>query len=314
MPLNSWPMTILIGVLTIVVVLAGCSRDSSTPVPSEDSSPVDGAGSPTRESAGSTDPSEELNVVVISTDLSAGSNRLVFGLLEPDNSQVTEPAADVVLSHQGLDPVPDVTAKATFRQWPFGDQGVYTAQVQLPQAGLWVLEAQIFEGGESTKSGAGVVQVKEEPSTPAIGFPAPASENKTAGAVDDLAEITTANPPDLYHLTIAEALVTDMPLVVVFATPAFCVTATCGPQVEVVGELKQAYEGRANFIHVEIFDNPSEIQGEPERATISPVVTEWGLLSEPWTFVVGRDSLIAAKFEGFTTYSELEEGLAQTLE
>ena len=101
---------------------------------------------------------------------------------------------------------------------------------------------------------------------------------------------------------------------VVFATPAYCQTSTCGPQLDVVKGLKQQYGDRMNFIQIEIYDNPLEIQGDLSRGRIAPTVTEWNLPSEPWTFVVDDDGIVRAKFEAFTTSRELEEALVGMLD
>ncbi|MCE2403898.1 MAG: hypothetical protein J4F43_01940 [Dehalococcoidia bacterium] len=160
------------------------------------------------------------------------------------------------------------------------------------------------------------IQVKEKSSTPAVGSPAPASVNKTGRDVETLDHLTTAPvpDPDLYRMTIREALASGMPLVVSFATPGYCQTATCGPQVEVLSEVRDRYRGRANFIHVEVFDNPHEIQGDLGRARAVPSVDEWGLPTEPWTFVVDGGGAVSAKFEAFATAEEIEEGLAAVLQ
>ena len=159
------------------------------------------------------------------------------------------------------------------------------------------------------------IQVKEESSTPAVGSPAPASVNKTGRDVQTLDHLTTASvpDPDLYRMTIREALASSMPLVVSFATPGYCQTATCGPHVEVLSEVKERYRGRANFIHVEVFEDPHEIQGDLGRARAVPSVGEWGLPTEPWTFVVDGDGAVSAKLEAFATAEEIEEGLASVL-
>ena len=115
-------------------------------------------------------------------------------------------------------------------------------------------------------------------------------------------------------MTIAEAIGTGKPLMVVFSTPAFCETATCGPQLEVVEELKDRYKDRTNFIHVEVYDNPAEIQGDLSKGRISPILTEWNLPSEPWTFVVDSGGLVSAKFEGFAPKEELEPALVSVLQ
>ena len=159
------------------------------------------------------------------------------------------------------------------------------------------------------------VQVKGDGSTPAVGSPAPASVNKTSRDVDSLDRLTTAPSPDedLYRMTIREALASGLPTVVSFATPGFCQTATCGPQVEVLSAVKERHRGRANFIHVEVFDNPHEIQGDISKARQAPSVDEWGLPTEPWTFIVDADGAVSAKFEAFVTAEEIEEGLAAVL-
>ena len=135
------------------------------------------------------------------------------------------------------------------------------------------------------------------------------------GGVDRLDRITSANPPDpdLYRMSIHSALASGQPLVVVFSTPAFCVTATCGPQVEVVSNLQDAYRDRANFIHVEVFQDPHLIEGQRPTGGVVPAVEEWNLPTEPWTFVVGGDGLIRAKFEQFAAAEEIEAALQDAL-
>ena len=89
-------------------------------------------------------------------------------------------------------------------------------------------------------------------------------------------------------------------MVVTFSTPAFCVTATCGPQLDVITGLKEQYGGAVNFVHVEVVEDPHLLNEGRPAARWAPAVEEWGLLSEPWTFVVDRDGLVWAKFEQFT--------------
>ena len=197
--------------------------------------------------------------------------------------------------------------------WAIGES--YTTQVKLDQPGTWSLTVNVTGPDGGTRSAQGIFQVKEQSATPAIGSPAPRSKSKTARDVDKLEELTTASPPDrdLYALTIEEAVSSGKPLVVVFATPAFCQTATCGPQVQVIQGIKDNYGEAANFIHVEIWDNPNEIQGDLSKARTSPTVEEWGLATEPWTFIMDRQGRVAAKFEAFASASEIEEELARVL-
>ena len=128
--------------------------------------------------------------------------------------------------------------------------------------------------------------------------------------------VSTATPPnpEMHQLTVAAALDTGRPVVIAFATPAFCTSATCGPQVDVIKQLKNSYSGQANFIHVEIYANPKEMQGDPSTAEISPTVDEWGLPTEPYTFLIDAQGRVSAKFEAFASYPELEEALVPLLE
>ena len=63
-----------------------------------------------------------------------------------------------------------------------------------------------------------------------------------------------------------------------------------------------------------------ELGGVPEVARSDntsvahwvPAVEEWGLVSEPWTFVVDCHGLVAAKFEQFTPAEDMEAALLKT--
>ncbi|MCI0864777.1 MAG: thioredoxin family protein, partial [Chloroflexi bacterium] len=118
---------------------------------------------------------------------------------------------------------------------------------------------------------------------------------------------------DLYEFSIHEALEQDKPLVIVFATPAFCVSATCGPQVGELTKVKESVGDRAIYIHVEVFENPHLVEGQRPTGGLVPAVDEWGLPTEPWTFVIDRKGLVHAKFEQFTTAGEIEAKLLELL-
>ena len=160
------------------------------------------------------------------------------------------------------------------------------------------------------------IAVKRTSSTPAIGSPAPRSDTKTASDADALTDISTdpSPDPDLYRLSVAEALDEPEPLLVAFATPAYCRTATCGPQMNVIKELKDKYADSVNFIHVEVYDNPAEIRERGiDSARTAPALAEWGLPSEPWTFLVDGGGVVRAKYEGFVNAGELETAIAESL-
>ncbi len=260
----------------------------------------------------------KLSVVVATTDHGVGNNRVAFGLIDRVGNPVRGEEVPVRALHlpdgDGDGEVRD-TAVARFRQWPISRRGVFTADLRLDQVGYWELQVDAVAPGGEPVTASAYIQVRQRTSTPSIGDPAPASVTPTGGEVDDLGTITSSPHPDadLYRLSVHEALDDGKPLVLAFATPAFCSTATCGPQVAVLSELNDRWSERANFIHVEVYDSPHLIgEGKPPGELVE-AVAEWGLPTEPWTFIVDGEGLVRAKFEGFVTLEELEEGLEDVL-
>ena len=238
----------------------------------------------------------------------------MFGVIDPGEGAVRGERVRVSsfwLPPEGGQEGPVESVDAVFREWPVSPRGVYTAQLTFDRAGDWGIGVVVVGADGSERRASVRVGVKAESGTPAVGERAPASESKTLADVGDIGEITTDVNPDagLYEVSVAEALEMGMPLVVVFSTPGYCQTATCGPQLEVVKELKAEYEGKVNFVHIEVYDNPAEIGGDLSRAVASPTVGEWGLASEPWTFVVDGEGVVRAKYEAFATREEVEEGV-----
>lgn len=279
-----------------LALLAGCTSPTVTPTPTVTPSVVN----------------LSLRTVLASSDLSVGSNRVVFALIDSNNAPVRAASATLALAHeQDARIVQKGEVEAGWSSWPAGPGGVFAAQIEFDQAGLWLAEVSPTDGAAEGELARLVLRVAEESSTPALGSPAPASLNRTASDVASLEELTSdiEPDPDLYSMTIAEALQAGKPLVVAFATPAFCTSATCGPQVDVVKELKESYLEQANFIHVEVFDNPHEMRDDFTKGVVSPIFEEWGLPSEPWVFVIDAEGRVSAKFDGFASYDELEQAL-----
>ena len=152
-----------------------------------------------------------------------------------------------------------------------------------------------------------------------MGDAAPSSETKTLAGGLELADVTTAYQPDagLYEISVSDAVGSGRPSVIVFATPAFCTSPTCGPQVDTVAELRAEHPEAANYIHVELYDNPDEIQGDLSRAELVPAADEWGFTqipewtNESWVFVLDGGGVIRQRFEGFATLRELEAALME---
>ena len=137
------------------------------------------------------------------------------------------------------------------------------------------------------------------------------SHSKTIDDVESLTQLTTGSlhDADLYQTTVAEAIDSGLPTLVVMASPAFCTNAVCGPQVEVLQALRTSTREGPTSSTSTSTDNPEEIQGDLNLARLSPTVIEWGLPSNEWSFVLDREGVISARFEAFATLDELKQAI-----
>lgn len=258
-----------------------------------------------------------LQVIFGTPDLGLGKQRVGVVLTSP-LGLVRSPLATFTTYFAGESVEPEgqhESSVAFFNPFPLNTRGIYTANMDFDRPGKWRLEVSVIDDNAQNLSAEIEFLVKETTSAPSAGMKAIASNSKTINDVDDLAEITTGSvhDPDLYQISIADAVVSGRPTVIVMASPAFCTNAVCGPQVEVLQEIKDAYKGQANFIHIDIYDNPEEIQGDLSRAMVSPTVREWNLPSTEWSFVIDSSGLVHQRFESFAGYKELEASLKEVL-
>ena len=268
-----------------------------------------------------------VSLVVTNSDLAVGENRVSFGLVDRDYMPVRPESVELrAVYYEPGAPTGQVRHRtaAEFLEWPpEGRRGVFVAQVEFDQAGtatgdtpgIWELHATFDYPEEEVLTIGTVVSVASEHRVPFIGDPAPPSKTPNAATVENLHTISSSPEPDpaLYQLSVAEAVEASKPAVITFATPAFCVSATCGPQVSDLSELARAYRGRANFVHVEVYRDPHMIEPADPSRELVPAVAEWGLVSEPWTFVVGSDGTIGARFEQYVPPAVLESALLSEL-
>jgi hypothetical protein len=72
--------------------------------------------------------------------------------------------------------------------------------------------------------------------------------------------------------------------------------------------VSRRFEGEnVRFIHVEVFEGNDPAKG------YNRWMQEWNLPTEPWTFLVGGDGKIAARFEGTASVQELEQAVREQL-
>jgi len=192
--------------------------------------------------------------------------------------------------------------------------GTYVAGMRFDEAGDWGVEVTGERDGQKFDPIRVRFGVLEKGAVPAIGDPAPRSRQLTLRDVADISEIDSTNPPnpEMHEMTVAEALDTGKPVVVAFATPAFCTSRTCGPVMDkLVVPLFEQYSDRVVFIHIEPYDLQRARSGEGLLPV--PALQDWGLQTEPWVFVIDPQGRIAGKFEGIAGLDELRAAIEQVL-
>lgn len=270
------------GLLAAGGVLSACGSNGGSPIPSGD---------------------PQLNVLRASFELLRGEGqRFMFSLSTIDNQPVAEESVEVYVG--------DVDGE--IRAGPFvaevSDGGemprpVYRASVDLEEEGPTSL---LVVAGD--RYGESVLEVvdPERSVLPAPGDPAVPAQTPTTDAPGDAEAVCTRDPDcDMHEDSFADVVDDGRPALLLFATPAFCQTAVCGPVVDVLEQVRQSDSwGDVAFIHCEIFQDAGE--------TVLPAVEEWGLPTEPWLFAVDRDGRIHARLDGPMLADELTS-LAETL-
>ena len=300
--------TAVAGALVAAAIAGGCGS-------TDDETETGQAGPGTLEALWR-EPGEDVGLINGTADFAPGEIRFSFLVVDGEGSVVSRPSARVWIA-RGLRQKPFAQASAALE-----DVGVpgtsspaagdvtelYVTRLRLRSPGkYWVLAEPV--GGRRIQA-LGNVVVKPRAASPAVGAPAPRSNTPTLRTQPDVSKLTTRHPPDteLLRHSVAESVAARVPFVVVFATPQFCTSRTCGPVVDVVDRVRRDFAGSAvRFIHVEVYrDN------DPARG-LNRWMREWRLPSEPWVFLVGRDGLIKAKFEGSVSIRELRAAVRRHL-
>ena len=265
---------------------------------------------------------EDLKLILATPDLGPGTRR--FAVVLTDTSGIVALPVVQLASFKYPDESaaksvregPMETDLARYYPFPYGTRGIHVAEFTFDEPGHWGVEANVPRPDGTVATIEVLMEVHEQTMSVDVGQVPPSSASRTLMDVDDVSELTTGsnNDESLYQVTVAEALQNGKPTVVVFASPAFCTNAVCGPQVEVLSNLSETYGDSADFIHVDLYVNPKEIQGDLSRAIQTPLLAEWGLVSQEWTFVMNDGGEVVGRFENFVPQAELELSLLSVLQ
>ncbi|MBK9710673.1 MAG: thioredoxin family protein [Kouleothrix sp.] len=311
--------------MLLAVLLAGCGTASS-------GGPAGPSGSPTGAAAatGSAEP------VFAFSEAVAGKNRIAIGLIR-QNTPLNEPAAKVHLRFFDLD---ENNAQIKFESdATYFGQGLpaafYVAYPSFDKAGNWGVEIQVQLPGQDKPSVSRQrLEVKESSAVPNIGQPAIAAKTPTVKDVPDVAQLSSGPSPDpaMYQVSLDQALQSGKPTALLFATPAFCKTATCGPSLQVMQGLQKQYGDKVNFIHVEVYKYPFDDSLNQQEQAVAKALAEkrdltpeeaatgladamvaWHLTSEPWLFLIDAKGSVASRYEGGITKEEIGPALEKLI-
>jgi hypothetical protein len=255
----------------------------------------------------------DLTAVQASSELAQGRNRFAVGLIDARNQPITNGSVGIeffkLVGPGKAQKRADATA--VFRSVGGASKGIWVTEASFPETGQWGAQVTLGAGAGDTPHVAQLnFEVRPKFSAPGYGDPAPRSASLTDRDVNgDTSHICSNTPACPLHSTsIAQALEPGQkPLVVLFATPALCTSATCAPELEAVQQLHSTYADSANFIHVEIYQYPFE------ALQTAKTVDEWQLPSDPWTFIVDKSGIVRDRFEGAAPIEELEPALKAVL-
>ena len=294
--------------LLFVLLVAACSGNPVTPGASPS---VAGSTGPTR-----------IPVLIDAEDY-VGQTRFLFGMTDQGTTSLGSPNLPVLVAFYDVaksSTTPVESSNATFI-WAIQDvKGVYVAKSVFEDAGDWIAEFTTTAAGITERTRVSF-QVSATSSTPTVGAKAPDTVTPTLTDVGgNIKAISTDTTPDLdfYKVSEHDALAQHKPFVLVFATPAFCQTRQCGPTLDSIKAVATS-EPTMTFINVEpykmTFANNSlqpvlDAQGGLQA---TDVTNAWGLLTEPWIFVVDKTGVVRGSYSLIVSADELKALIASVL-
>jgi hypothetical protein len=246
--------------------------------------------------------------IVANADIGVGESRIQVGVVGPDGDRLGGPDVPVSLRIAAGDDEEAATYEAEWI-WLIEDiVGLYKTEAVFDTPGVWTVSVTPESGTPLPATG---FQVFDSTFAPDVGDAAPLAPIDTL-ATKPLGELTTDPDPDedFYRQTLEEAFSSGRSTVVVFSTPAFCRTATCGPALDIVKGVKPEYPD-VNFVHVEVYTDLQNPDFRPSPEFLAPALGAeyWNLPTEPWVFVVDAEGIVTARFEGTATTEDLRSSL-----
>jgi hypothetical protein len=275
-----------------------------------------------------------LSAETASFDLAAGvDQRYLLGLFSDTGGAIVDGTAELEFTYLDGDTPDDPALRGVSADFlpvsgadgrPIADDahiagpgdgtGAYQARnVRFDKPGNWQVRATVQIDG-TTVTVDEAFEVQAEQLVPAAGDQAPRSLNRTVedpGAertsIDSRANNGILPDPELHHQTVADAVASGRPTMIVVSTPTYCVSRFCGPITDTVQQLVVKYPD-VNFVHLEVWENY-------ENQTLNRAAAEWiasgGDGAEPWVFLVSGGGTVVERWDNVTNWTQLSAALDQ---
>jgi hypothetical protein len=257
---------------------------------------------------GTTAAADQLNLGVITSTIIAGLNQRIAFVIQGQSGFITPtPGVTFALGpdQQHLTPYP-----ITIHSDALGAPTYLSLEHAFPTAGVYI--AQVGLNGKTASAGLQVETAASEKSPiPGRAIPSLATPTTTDLHQIDPALLCTHTPPcPLHTVSLDVALKAGKPIALLFATPKFCQTATCGPTLDVLLRQMPPYASKIQFMHLEIYPTPPDFSSG-STPTVTYVVDAFNLTSEPILFLVGTDGKVRERIDGLVGDAEVNAALGR---
>jgi hypothetical protein len=117
--------------------------------------------------------------------------------------------------------------------------------------------------------------------------------------------VCTAQPQCPFHQVSLDAALAQHQLIALqFATPALCQSRMCGPTLENLVAVHQAFADKVTFIHCEIF---TDLSGQKS----TPGVDAYHLEHEPMLLLAGKDGIVRERIDNAFDQGEATDALTR---
>jgi hypothetical protein len=174
---------------------------------------------------------------------------------------------------------------------------------QFPKPGTYWLR--VTHQGQSADSPVVAIDQRDA-MIPRAGQPLISTPTPTKADARGVNPICTLTPNCPFHeISLDAAIETHTPIALMFATPALCETATCGPVLDTLVQAAASFGTRITVVHSEIFTALSR------NAPNTPAVLAYHLQSEPLLFLADAKGTVVERVDGLFGRAEVTSGLTR---